>query len=112
MAMPSLLLNPFRPPAEIPRLTAPESPISLEAPLLGVKPVAPAFGEVLQGMLRQTDAAQHRADSMVESLALGEPVDVHQVMLALNEASNATHLALQVRGKLLEAYQELMRMPL
>ena len=44
---------------------------------------------------------------MVESLALGEPVDVHQVMLALGEASNALHLTLQVRGKVLEAYQEL-----
>jgi flagellar hook-basal body complex protein FliE len=48
----------------------------------------------------------------VESLALGEPVDVHQVMLALNEASNAVHLTLQIRGKVLEAYQELMRLPL
>ena len=38
-------------------------------------------------------------------------VDVHQVMLALNEASNALQLTLQVRGKILDAYQEFMRMP-
>jgi flagellar hook-basal body complex protein FliE len=74
--------------------------------------VAPAFGEVLSGFLHQVDESQHRADSMVESLALGEPVDVHQVMLSLNEASNALHLTLQVRSKVLEAYQELMRLPL
>ena len=49
---------------------------------------------------------------MVESLAVGEPVDVHQVMMSLNEASNALHLTLQVRSKVLEAYQELMRLPL
>ena len=74
--------------------------------------VAPVFGEVLSGFLHQVDESQHRADSMVESLALGEPVDVHQVMLSLNEASNALHLTLQVRSKVLEAYQELMRLPL
>jgi flagellar hook-basal body complex protein FliE len=74
--------------------------------------VIPAFGEVLSGFLQQVDAAQHRSDAMVESLALGEPVDVHQVMLALGEASNALHLTLQVRGKALEAYQELMRLPI
>src|SRR5438094_957365 len=44
--------------------------------------VIPAFSEVLSGFLGQVDAAQHRSDAMVESLALGEPVDVHQVMLA------------------------------
>ena len=57
----------------------------------------------------QVDGAQHKSDAMVESLALGEPVDVHQVMLSLNEASNALQLTLQVRGKILEAYQDLMR---
>lgn len=72
--------------------------------------VVPAFEQVLNGFLSRVDAAQHRSNAMVESLALGEPVDVHQVMLALSEASNALQLTLQVRGKLLEAYQELMRL--
>jgi flagellar hook-basal body complex protein FliE len=72
--------------------------------------VAPAFAQVLNGFLSKVDEVQHRSDAMVESLALGEPVDVHQVMLALGEASNALQLTLQVRGKLLEAYQELMRL--
>lgn len=75
-------------------------------------PSGPAFGEVLSGFLEQVDQAQHRADQLVESLAVGEPVDVHQVMLALNESSNAMQMTLQVRGKVLEAYQDLMRMPL
>jgi flagellar hook-basal body complex protein FliE len=111
--MPSfaLPLSPFRPLPEIPRLPAPEMSMVPLQPF-AAKPSAPSFGDVLNGYLDKTDAAQHRADQMVESLALGEPVDVHQVMLALNEASNAIHLTLQVRGKVLEAYQELMRMPI
>jgi flagellar hook-basal body complex protein FliE len=72
----------------------------------------PSFGELLHQFLGKVDQAQHRSDDMVESLALGEPVDVHQVMLALSEASHALNLTLQVRTKLLEAYQELMRIPL
>jgi flagellar hook-basal body complex protein FliE len=71
--------------------------------------VAPAFGEVLSQFLGKVDHTQHNADAMVESLALGEPVDVHQVMLALNEASDALHLTVAVRGKILDAYTEVMR---
>src|SRR6476659_188232 len=75
-------------------------------------PVGSSFGEVLNGFLEQVNGAQQHADGMVEALALGEPVDVHQVMLSLNEASNAMNLTLQLRNKALDAYQELMRIPL
>ena len=71
--------------------------------------VAPAFGAVLSQFLGQVDSAQHGADAMVESLALGEPVDVHQVMLALNQATDALQLTLQVRSKILDAYQAVMQ---
>jgi flagellar hook-basal body complex protein FliE len=74
--------------------------------------VGPAFGEVLSGFLGKVNDSQQKADSMVESLALGEPVDVHQVMMSLNDASNAMQITMQVRNKALEAYQELMRLPM
>lgn len=70
-----------------------------------------SFGEVLESFMGRVNQSQHDADAMVESLALGEPVDAHQVMMALSEASNAMQLTLQVRNKALEAYQELMRTP-
>ncbi len=69
----------------------------------------PGFGDVIRSFVGQVDATQHRADAMVEALAVGEPVDVHKVMLALNEASNALQLTLQVRSHILDAYQEIMR---
>lgn len=74
--------------------------------------VGPAFGEVVGQFLGKVNDTQGKADAMVESLALGEPVDVHQVMIALNDASNAMQLTMQVRNKALEAYQELMRLPM
>jgi flagellar hook-basal body complex protein FliE len=106
-----LPLLPKGPTEDIGRLDAPSLPDALRVKLQE-RPAGPEFGEILTGFLRRVDGAQHRADEMVEALALGEPVDVHQVMLALTEASHAVHLALQVRGKVVEAYQELMRMPL
>jgi flagellar hook-basal body complex protein FliE len=101
---------PFPATGELPLIEAPEVPSGPNA-LAGVGRVPASFSKILDGFLQQVNTAQHQADDMVESLALGEPVDVHQVMLALNEASNAMQLTLQVRGKILDAYQEFMRMP-
>lgn len=74
--------------------------------------VVPAFADLVGDFVSQVNQAQQRGDSMVEALALGEPVDVHQVMLALNEARSALNLTLQVRAHVLKAYQDLMQIPL
>ncbi len=111
MAELSFSLPAFSSPAPIVPPTAPVQPVA--AGIAGLPAgggVGPAFGEVLQDFLGQVDGAQKRADSLVEKLALGEPVDTHQVMIALGEASNAVNLTLQLRNKAVEAYQELMRM--
>jgi flagellar hook-basal body complex protein FliE len=71
---------------------------------------ADKFGQLLANAmndLSQTDAAASQA---IASLATGENVELHQVMMAMQEADIAMHLALQVRNKLVEAYQEIMRM--
>jgi flagellar hook-basal body complex protein FliE len=47
---------------------------------------------------------------MVKSLAQGEITDVHEVMLAMTRADLSFRMMLEVRNKLLEAYQEVMRM--
>src|SRR5436309_2687921 len=107
---PSLTRVPAPATGELPLVQAPEISSGPDA-LAGAGRVPASFGKILDGFLQQVNTAQHHADDMVESLALGEPVDVHQVMLALNEASNALQLTLQVRGKILDAYQEFMRMP-
>lgn len=94
--------------------TALSSPSAMN---LGLSPlsggsVAPAFGEVIQGFVQNVSASQEKSAEMIESFSLGEEVDVHQVMLALNEASNAMGLTLQVRSHALKAYQDLMQISL
>jgi flagellar hook-basal body complex protein FliE len=78
------------------------------APLEG-GPAAPAFADVIGKLVQQVDTAQTKSDQMVQSLALGDPVDIHQVMLSVNEANTSMQLLLQLRSKVLDAYQEIMR---
>lgn len=74
--------------------------------------VAPAFGEVVSGFLNNVNTAQLNSDTVAEAFAVGDEVDVHKVMLALTDASNAMSMTLQVRSHVLKAYQDLMSIPL
>ena len=50
------------------------------------------------------------SDQQLRQLALGEAENLHQVMIALEKAKTSFELTVQVRNKLLEAYQDIMRM--
>jgi flagellar hook-basal body complex protein FliE len=78
----------------------------------GPTSAAPAFGDALKNYMGKVNSAQLKGEEVTESLALGEPIDVHKVMLTLGEASNAMALTLQVRSHVLKAYQDLMQLPL
>ena len=69
-----------------------------------------SFGRLVEKTLSETERLQDTADGMVKSLAQGEITDVHQVMLAMNRADLSFRMMLEVRNKLLDAYQEVMRM--
>ena len=76
-------------------------------------PAAPAgggFGETLQNALSSVNDAQQNAASISEAYERGQLHDVTQVMLARQEAGVAFEATLQVRNKLLSAYQDIMRM--
>ncbi len=70
-----------------------------------------SFGEVLKGLMVDANQAHHESDQLVESLAKGEPTDVHEVMVAMTEADLSFRLLLEVRNRLIDAYQEVQRMP-
>lgn len=50
------------------------------------------------------------SEADLRSLAAGETTNLHQVMMELEKSKTSFQLAVQVRNKLLEAYQEVMRM--
>lgn len=68
------------------------------------------FGQLLSGLLDQAATQQTIADNLSTQLALGEIDDVAAVMIAAEKASLSWQLLQQVRNKLLEAFQEIMRM--
>ena len=69
----------------------------------------PSFGQFLQNAISEVNQAQLHSADLTTRFAAGEPLDVHQVMIASQEASVALNLAVQVRNKLTDAYQEIMR---
>ena len=71
-----------------------------------------SFTEALQNMLREVERKDADASELKRRLLVGEPVELHEVLLATEKAHLAFQTLLAVRNKLLEAYQELTRMPL
>ena len=70
----------------------------------------PAFKDVLKDFMEDVNRLQIGADANIESFLAGEVADVHQVMIAVEKADIALNLMLEIRNRLLDAYQELMRM--
>jgi flagellar hook-basal body complex protein FliE len=69
-----------------------------------------AFSDFLGDMAREVNAKQASAGQAVEGVLSGENIPLHQAMIAVEEASVSFQLMVEVRNKLLESYQELMRM--
>ncbi|MCJ2184834.1 flagellar hook-basal body complex protein FliE, partial [Novosphingobium sp. 1949] len=71
---------------------------------------APGFAETLKSALDGVNAVQTRAETLSSAYQTGEVTDVAKVMLARQEAGVAFEATMQVRNKLLSAYQDIMRM--
>jgi flagellar hook-basal body complex protein FliE len=79
----------------------------------GASPAQPAgesFGSLLGRMVEDVNARQNAAKDAVQNLQSGGNVSLHQAVIAMEEASISFQLMVEVRNKLLESYQELMRM--
>lgn len=68
-----------------------------------------SFGNVLEGMLDEVVARKQEVTDKVEALASGEPVELHDVMIAMGKSEVAFNLMLEVRNKLVDAWRELGR---
>lgn len=75
-------------------------------------PATAGFGEILAAGMRGVAGKLATADDLVRGFTLNEGVPIHQVTYALEEARLSVELAMQVRGRLLDGYRELMNMQL
>lgn len=75
-------------------------------------PVQPGgFGNVFEQMVSSVDTKQDQAQALTRDVLLGRNDNLHQSMIAMQEAGVAFQLMVEVRNKVVESYQELMRMP-
>ena len=72
---------------------------------------APApFSDLLTDAVGQVNQLEEQARTAVDGLMTGSGVDVHQAMIATQKASMAFELALAVRNKAVQAYQQVIGM--
>ncbi len=69
------------------------------------------FLETLRGAVDQVKDLQSQADTQVAGMLNGDGQDVHSAMIAVEKANLAFELMLQVRNKIVSAYQEVSRIP-
>ena len=104
-AIPSF--NPALLPRVLPGDDAAEKPSALS-------PTMPAggadFSSIVGKLVADVNAQQANAGQAVSALQSGQNVPLHQAVMAMEEASVSFQLLVEVRNKLLESYQEVMRM--
>ncbi len=69
-----------------------------------------AFGDMLQQAVTEISQLQNNADKAINRVQLGQSGSIHEAMIALEKADISFRTMMQVRNKILEAYQEVMRM--
>lgn len=71
--------------------------------------VSGGFGSILKEKLDGVNDKQLKAEDTTQKFISGEDTDIHKVMLDTEEAKMSLELAVQIRNKFVEAYQELSR---
>ncbi len=84
-----------------------------ERPYLPIEPTkiqTPGFGDYMTEMIKNANTEMTEAEEISRSFAAGETNNIHETILAAEEATIAFKLVGTMRNRVLEAYQEVMRM--
>jgi flagellar hook-basal body complex protein FliE len=93
-------------------------PVSAISSISGLEPLQPLaqagkpgeFQNVLEGTIQKLESVNNDATDAVQKFLTGENEELHTTVLAAQKAEIAFDLGLQVRNKVVSAYQEIMRM--
>jgi len=89
---------------------AAETMVSSEATSASVPSQGPSFSDYVTQYYNDVNTTINKADLSLREYAVGENGNIHEVLLSIEKAKTTFELGLQVRNRMLEAYQELMRM--
>ncbi len=70
----------------------------------------PSFADQLKNMLNEASATQDRATDYMQRFVRGEPVELHDVMAATEEAGITINMLVELRNKLTDAYRTIVNM--
>lgn len=73
-------------------------------------PAEQSFSELVKEFAADVNDMQFTAGHAIDMLVTGKTSDVHQVMVAVEQAGVALDLMIEIRNRVLEGYQELIRM--
>jgi flagellar hook-basal body complex protein FliE len=82
-----------------------ENEFRMRAPAEG-----PSFADTLKGALSEVSNLQQQSQDAIGAFVRGEPVELHQVMAAAEEAGIALDMLVEVRNKMVEAYRSVISM--
>ena len=83
---------------------------SVQQKQVTTKSEQPTFSDFLKRSINELNTQQVTSDQLTEALANGADVELHQVYIAAKKASVSMSAALEFRNKVIETYQEVMRM--
>ena len=73
------------------------------------QPATASFGEMLQQSVNQVNRLQQEANASINDLAAGKQTDIHHTMIAVEKAEVSFELLMQIRNKVIAAYESIMR---
>ena len=81
--------------------------ISLQNESIDKEESSTSFSQVIGDLINSVNDKQIESDNNIESLIKGEDVTTHEVMLSMQEAQISMELLIEMRNKMVEAYQEI-----
>jgi len=103
----------------------PAPPAAIDPPSVGPSSLAPAapslspsgtpgvsFGDIMSSAINQVESAHNSAQESVDKFLSGDGDDLHSTILATQRADLEFQMFMQVRNKVVSAYQEVMKMQL
>ncbi|NLT66388.1 MAG: flagellar hook-basal body complex protein FliE [Acidobacteria bacterium] len=101
--MDQVIIAPLKPNMQVPEIRAPR----IQEDQKG----GTAFGEILKDAISTVDQLQKDSDQEIQKLMSGESRDLHTTVIAMQKADLSFQMMMQVRNKIVQAYQEIIRMP-
>jgi len=100
--MEQVMIGPLNPNLQVPEVRVPQKS--------GSEKSGTGFGEILKDAISTANELQKQSDQEIQKLMTGESQDLHTTVIAMQKADLSFQMMMQVRNKIVQAYQEIMRM--